>query len=365
MKLDLPKLESYSQAFAEKICAEYYQGDRAFISGLEILKLTSSEQVNYFILKNLFERWKEESAKLRSPFFDFEQEEVREALTVFMNKLSKHINVRKEFFKPLVVKGVSDSLAYLNQPLEFLKVEFCQKPILTLQEVKEKEKYFRVNKVLIQNFYKKLHLTGKTGFSKEEALSSLQEVYKNFEMSLEPSAKYLEQVQATLRLPTEESSLVPEEKIVESKQVKPETIVKEEPVVVKEVKVNTYKSERPPFETEKNQETLNDFFSKGKQLTLNEGFVHPEEENLLSKSRKSKIHDLKTAVPINLRYIFINELFKGSADDYNLAITQVERCDTLEAASNIIEQLYVKKYDWKSDKSEVKEFLELVERRFY
>jgi hypothetical protein len=362
MKLDLPKLESYSLAFAEKVCAEYYQGDRGVITGSGILKLTPSEQINYFIIKNLFERWKDETARLRSPFFDFEQDEVKDAMTSFMNKLSRHISVRKEFFKPLLTKAVSDALAYINQPLEFLKVEFCQKPILSLQEVKEKEKYFRFNKVLVQNFLKKLQLSGKTGFSKEEALQYLSEVYKNYEMSLEPSDKFLEQLHSVLKLPTEDTT--PSDTMKSGFQ-------KEEPKVIPvkkfEFVINHEVKEEEAIDnvTEEKPGTLNDFLTKGKQLTLNQVFVHEQDESLLSKTRKSKIHDLRVAVPINLKYIFINELFRGSADDYNLAISQVERCTDLESAVNIIDQLYSKKYEWDKEKSEVKEFFELLERRFY
>ncbi|MCU0429434.1 MAG: hypothetical protein MUF42_05630 [Cytophagaceae bacterium] len=361
MKLDLPKIESYSQAFAEKVCADFYQGDRGTITGQDILKLTNSEQVNYFVLKNLFERWKEEASRLRSPYFDFEQDEVRDALSVFMNKLSKHIQVRKEFFKPLLVKAVADSLAYINHPHDFLKVEFCGKPIVSAQEVREKEKYFRHNKFLVQAFSKKIQLSGKAGVAQQEALTFLTEAFKNYEMSLEPVQKQLEAFQKILKLPFAETSIESEDLIEKKVPVSLEPSKENFPSMDK-------KNTNPllePFKEENSHETLNDLFAKGKQLTLNEILVQKEQETLLTKSRKSKIHELRASIPINLRYIFINELFKGSQDDYLLAVSQIDRSESYESALNIIAQVYAKKYDWDPEKSEVREFYELVERRFY
>ncbi len=142
-KVDLPKLESYSIALSEKLCNDYYQGAVSVVSGAEILKFTGIDQLNLFIVKNLFDRWKEESYKLRSPYFDYENEEVKDALTTFLNKLSKFISIRKEFFKPLVRKAVADTLAYTLDPYQFLKAELLGKPIISIAELMEREKYIQ------------------------------------------------------------------------------------------------------------------------------------------------------------------------------------------------------------------------------
>jgi hypothetical protein len=48
-----------------------------------------------------------------------------------------------------------------------------------------------------------------------------------------------------------------------------------------------------------------------------------------------------------------------------LALVQIERCENYADAKNILDQVYSKKYDWSEGKTVVKEFLEIVERRFY
>ena len=361
-KVDLPKLESYSIALSEKLCNDYYQNGISVISGAEILKFTGIDQLNFFIVKNLFDRWKEESSKLRSPYFEYENEEVKDALTVFLNKLSKHISIRKEFFKPLVKKAVADTLAYTLHPFEFLKAELLGKPIISISDLIEREKYIKVNKFLIQSLIKKLQLQNKSGFPEPEVLGYMEEIYKNYESSLEPSNRYVEAFSSILKISTEDlviaNETVPKILIPENTESYKEIIIPQESPVFK----NTIKE--PLFEKSPGA-TINDYFAKSKQLSLNDIMMKEEENTIITKHRKSKINDLKSSVPINLRYLFINELFKSSSDDYDLALNQIERSENLESALNILNQVYVKKYDWNFEKTEVKEFLELIERRFY
>jgi hypothetical protein len=353
--VDLQKLESYSIALSEKLCNDYYQGNTSVISGAEILKFTGIDQLNLFIIKNLFDRWKEESDKLRSPYFDYENEEAKDALTTFLNKLSKHISIRKEFFKPLVRKAVTDTLAYALEPYQFLKTEFIGKPIISVSELIEREKYVKINKFLIQSLIKKLQLQNKTGFAEQEVLAYFDEVYKNYEPSMEPATRYVEAFSAILKINAEDLTLQPSEE-------KKTTIPVAEP---KELPFIAFKEPLADILSEKNTSaTINDSFARNKQLSLNDVMMK-EEVNILNKHRKSKIYDLKSAVPINLRYIFINELFKGDVDDYALAISQIESCENYNSAKNILEQIYGQKYNWETGKTEVKEFFELVERRFY
>ena len=362
-KVDLPKLESYSIALSEKLCNDYYQGNTSVISGAELLKFTGIDQLNLFIIKNLFDRWKEESSKLRSPYFDYENEYVKNALTIFLNNLSKHISIRKEFFKPLLRKAIADTLAYTLQPYQFLKAELLGKPIISIVELIEREKYIKINKFLIQSLIKKLQLQNKTGFAEQEVLGYFDEIYKNYESSLEPSNRYIEAFSSILKISAEDLTLGDQNQISSSLMNNNEPILEEKRVL--EITPSLKNTFTEAIVEKTNASTINDFFSKSKQLSLNDTMMKEDGDTLLNKHRKSKITDLKSSVPINLRYLFINELFKSSADDYNLALNQIERCENFDSAKNILDQLYSRKYEWNEEKTEVKEFLELVERRFY
>ncbi|MGY6563043.1 MAG: hypothetical protein ACXITV_13150 [Luteibaculaceae bacterium] len=105
---------------------------------------------------------------------------------------------------------------------------------------------------------------------------------------------------------------------------------------------------------EKNSVTLNEKFAN--RVTL--------QETIALKHEKAAITDLKKAIGINQRFAFINNLFKGKAEEFNSAIDKLNNLqDTLEAFEFVQREL-ARKYDWDFELPVVQEFLELVERRY-
>src|SRR5688572_29161881 len=103
--LSVEKIKSYSIDFANTICNNFFKINNR-ISGQQILTVTPVKQVNLFILKNLFEEWEKESEKLKSNYFDYENESVKAALQNFLNILSQNISISRRDFEPLLVKSV-------------------------------------------------------------------------------------------------------------------------------------------------------------------------------------------------------------------------------------------------------------------
>ena len=94
---------SYLKQYAEEVAADLnqkYFANKAYIDGRSIVSFCELEQVNFFILKALFDQWKEETKNLKSPYFDFDNPEVVEALDKFMESLSFHIKVEEKDFLP-------------------------------------------------------------------------------------------------------------------------------------------------------------------------------------------------------------------------------------------------------------------------
>jgi hypothetical protein len=78
---------------------------------------------------------------------------------------------------------------------------------------------------------------------------------------------------------------------------------------------------------------------------------------------KPSISDIKTAIGINDKFQFANELFGSNMQEYEIAIQQLNTAETLESASEYfmsIQQLY----NWDSENETVKRLFELVERRY-
>ena len=105
-KISLEAIALYSDAYAEKVLKRAF-ASKEKINGQDILSLCEVQQINLFIVRELFKGWKEETRKLKSPYFDYENAEVKEAMDNFMGTLSKNIAITRQHFAPLLKKAVS------------------------------------------------------------------------------------------------------------------------------------------------------------------------------------------------------------------------------------------------------------------
>ncbi|HQU99775.1 MAG: hypothetical protein JNK61_08900 [Bacteroidia bacterium] len=85
--------------------------------------------------------------------------------------------------------------------------------------------------------------------------------------------------------------------------------------------------------------------------------------SIADKLNSRKIADLKKAIGINEKFLFINELFEGSLASYNEHIEKINVAADVHHAHAIIDAL-ISKYAWDGSLSIVKQFKDLVDRRF-
>ena len=103
----------------------------------------------------------------------------------------------------------------------------------------------------------------------------------------------------------------------------------------------------------------------GSEETLHKKIAgKPSSETVAHKIHRNPIKDLKAAIGINEKFLFINKLFGGNNQQYNEAIERINSSANLSSAKEIVEGELFSKYDWHADSGPVKEFMELVERRF-
>ena len=153
-KLNEDFIEKYSEQFAAKISEEFYASN-SHISGPEILNVTPSKQINFFIIKLLFNNWQLESKRLESPFFNYASVEVKEALLQFMNVLSRSIRVERKEFEALLRDAVRDTLFLIMAPNVYFEIEFDRKGVedLTDKMAKNILKYIKIAKPDFKSYF--------------------------------------------------------------------------------------------------------------------------------------------------------------------------------------------------------------------
>ena len=108
------------------------------------------------------------------------------------------------------------------------------------------------------------------------------------------------------------------------------------------------------------------------QKNINESSVRPESLNEKLKQSKielsdilteAPVRDLKKAIGVNDRFLFINELFRGDEAMYERSIKTINNFSIFPEAQYWIERELKVKIGWK-DSDIVKQFDQLVKRRF-
>ncbi len=328
-------IENYSNTFSKNLISGFFS-EKNRVSGQELLHFFEVKQVNLFILKHLFETWQKEAQNMRSPYFDYEHEDVKRAMDEYMNLLSKHISIKKKDFEPLLVKAVKDTILLICSPYDYFHENFKNSGSkkIKLAVMQENEKYIKINKHLYQAFVDKIEQNGKKEISGEKAVGYLNEVIENLSRPPEDFEEY--EFQFSKVAPLDVSKFYEEETVVE-------------PAIEVEVQDKV--------------KTVNEKFS-GDNKTLLDEIGNRDQPSLAQIHQNKKIQSIKKHISINQRFMFVNELFGGDTEKFNTVIDRLEDLSSYEDAIDFLVKNHAKEYEWVMESEEVVEFLEVLEKRF-
>lgn len=109
----------------------------------------------------------------------------------------------------------------------------------------------------------------------------------------------------------------------------------------------------------KKQPASNDLFGgqtiadklKSEAPSLNERIVQGKsDQSLAHKLQLKPISDLKTAIGINEKFQFVNDLFDGRVEVYNDAISKLNNCNSGNIAESILEEYRIR-HNWKESEA--------------
>lgn len=143
-------------------------------------------------------------------------------------------------------------------------------------------------------------------------------------------------------------------------QHKPVLLFDEEPEIPTLIHQPSYVEPKKPTATSKEVNEM----ANGKQLSLNEQLGEHKTEVAHKLNEGSSIKDLKKAIGINDRFVFINELFRGDEVMYERSIKTINNFSIYPEAQYWMERELKIKLGWDNDRPATKEFYALVKRRF-
>ena len=97
--------------------------------------------------------------------------------------------------------------------------------------------------------------------------------------------------------------------------------------------------------------------------TLGDMLEQSEDKSLAARLQRKPVSDLITAIGINDKFLFLNELFGGSMEKYNKSIRSLNSFSTLLGAKTYMNELQIE-FQWDCTSEAYKKLNDLVERRF-
>jgi len=120
--------------------------------------------------------------------------------------------------------------------------------------------------------------------------------------------------------------------------------------------------EVPTLIQHQGRKELNDLVAQ-RQESLNDKLKEPKKE-LAHLLKESPVKDLRKAIGINDRFLFVNELFRGDEAMYERSIKTINSFHVLSEAEYWINRELKVKLGWDDEKDTVQHFYHLVRRRF-
>lgn len=323
-------IEKYCDSLKDKIVFTHFNS-HDFIDGNAIKNLTSVPQINAFVIREIFKKWKEETDKLKSPYFDFDSNEVKEALNEFMNALSFHIKIDKDRFDYLLKDALRNTFEYLENPVYFLQEEVFNftGSLISKSEVAKRLAYLKLYPERIKKLKSEARLQ-EDNIRLDQIMTAIEDVFNS-----------VDTLQAEKELVTELEKIVPNNY-----------------VSFQSTESSSGEKEKTPIQNEPNIEEE----SKQESASLNDTFEMKYEDDF--SIELSPIDSLEEGVSLHQKFYFTKELFDGKDNVFEKAIREADHYDSYDDARDYLLDLYAQRYEWDEKDEAVADLFTLLNRKF-
>ncbi|GHA69025.1 hypothetical protein [Pontibacter akesuensis] len=357
-------LERYSKELANLLCDRHFASHDT-LNGPQLISFTPIKQVNLFVIKELLLKWHQEMANLRSPYFDYEHEEVKEALLNFMNVISRKILMKRNAFEPLLQKAIYDTFLVVLAPVTTFEEKFLRiQEEITLPKLQENLRYIDIDKALFAGFIDTLSPSSR---DREYILSRFKLYINANQQQRTPLSQLLSQFNNLLPITEEEVKEQAPAAYAAPKPAPPAPV--QEKDVVAPIHTAQREAQVPvarPAMYKQEDDDAEDEAPVNVRPTLNDNFrkATPVSSSVADSHSNRKIDSLKNSISINQRFSFINELFDGDNLTYYQTIQTLDNFTDAQTATQYVTHTLAPKYDWTKKQEHVNKLLRLVERKF-
>jgi hypothetical protein len=373
-------------------------------------------QLNLLVLRQLLGRWQHEAQQLRSPYFNFEAEAVRAALTQFMNVLSRNIRLDRAALEPLLAQAAADTLLLAAQPALAFERLLLPTPLaeadepVPLAQLRDALRYLDHDKAYYQGFIDSLP-PGSAPLSRDllthrfalyqaqnpapagamgrlvaalSPLLPLTEADLRADTPARPVPTSAAEKPTGTELKPTSAEAKPAGAEPKPTSIEPKPIDKEVKSIDTEAKPTSAEAkpasaEHPPAGPQDKPASAAEVPAAGpvplyEKLKATQPAAPPLAHTLrtstlagansLAERGAPKVASLRDAISINQRFSFVNELFGGEHEEYRAAIEHLDALPSADAALAYVRQELAQRHDWSRREEHVGKLLKLIERKF-
>ncbi|MPR34555.1 hypothetical protein [Salmonirosea aquatica] len=369
-------LKQYAADFTSQVLADFY-ASKATINGQEILALTPIRQVNLGIISRIFDQWKADAQAFRSPYFDFEKEDVKNALQEFMNTVSRNIAIKQEDFHPLLLESTEDALMLLFGPADYFERKLREFPnfVFDKEGAQRIAKYTHIHAGVARNLALRLTDSGSEYVYVNQALTWLSKMLESGSL-LDDRTPYIEQFSSVIPLnvqvifpgdtraadfttpPKDSTGARPsgsffDAALADTSQPMPGARPSSP---VPEPAIAEFREQRnAPIPTSTGVNSLNSRFKVD---------IPTRSEEANYGSVPLKVDNILGSIALGQRFMFVNQLFNKNSDSFDEAIRELEQARSFEEARELMTNKFASKYFWDMNSDAVNDLMALVKRKF-
>lgn len=325
------KLSDYCSAAAKTICDSAYEKTKS-LNGEDILSLSPVTQLNMMVIKRIFMNWKKQLEKSRSPYFNYNSQEVAEAQKKYANALSRNILIERQEFEPLLKNSICETLLLIYSPYNFIlqTLSLLKEKEIDIAELKDTQKYLKVNRGIVKGI---IEVAEQGDLGKDNPADLTDRVLQKVSEEPADTLTFTDLFRSIHKFNPEEIFASGEEIIEKEKEGK------------EDIKAS------PEKEKQKSEEIT--------RSILNDMYQTQQKETIADRHEKS-IESIKKSLTLNQRFMFINNLFEGDAEKFNDAINHIDSTSNYQEAFEYLNS----HFSWDDDQEGLEEFLSLVNKKF-
>lgn len=354
-------------------------------SGEALSQFCSHQQINAFLLFQVFNEWNAQVSRLKNPFFNYQHPEVQDALRQFMNVLSNHISIGADDLRALLEKAVFNNLRLILQPQESLVSFFFQAhQAIPMEVFSQNAVYFKDYGFVIQNILR-YHQRNDLRIVQRETFTDLMgKVMALYEQEKGPLDEYREERFFELTgkplAPIAQAPLAPEvQKTMQPifPEVKPQQEVIHVPVT-EPTTLEKPAEEHPVFMPNESHpvgeittrvvsEKPIDLFGSQEKVTLADKLREQQSKSgsLHERFGRKEHGQIKLeTIPIHKQLQFVKAVFNGDSLRFRAVIEKVNGFSNWNEVTDLLERHVLNMAHVNKDDKVVQEFILLLRNRF-